>query len=164
MNHVRDFKDHLKYFFSNLNEEGLTLWLQAYHQLENMTYILTLAGKICNSLLGLWNLNVEIQNPFSVSRMPSLSQLGKWLFSLTVKKKKNLLRLYAIAIGRVVFMHKLYFFIIIIKVELICYNIVLKVSLKSVRSYAFQFIYFFQWTCISSISLLKNNSNICLLP
>ena len=41
-------------------------------------------------------------------------------------------------------MHKLYFFIIIIKVELICYNIVLKVSLKSVRSYAFQFIYFFQ--------------------
>lgn len=90
MNHVRDFKDHLKYFFSNLNEEGLTLWLQAYHQLENMTYILTLAGKICNSLLGLWNLNVEIQNPFSVSRMPSLSQLGKWLFSLTVKKKKKI--------------------------------------------------------------------------
>lgn len=50
--------------------------------------ILTLAGKICNSLLGLGNLNVEIQNPSSVSRMLSLSQLGKWLFSLTVKKKK----------------------------------------------------------------------------
>lgn len=65
-------------------------------------------------------------------------------FSNCEKKKKNLLRLYVIAVGRVVFMHKLYFFIIIIKVELICYNIVLKVSLKSVRSYAFQFIYFFQ--------------------
>lgn len=48
----------------------------------------TLAGKICNSLLVLRNLNVEIQNPLSVSRMLSLSQLGKWLFSLTVKKKK----------------------------------------------------------------------------
>lgn len=49
--------------------------------------ILTLSGKICNSLLGLRNLNVEIQNPLPVSRMPSLSRLGKWLFSLTVKKK-----------------------------------------------------------------------------
>lgn len=74
--------------------------------------ILTLAGKICNSLLGLGNLDVEIQNPLSVSRMPSLSRLGKWLFSLTVKKKKNLLWLYAIAIGRVVFMHKLLLFLL----------------------------------------------------